>query len=74
MEVHGRFLHKNPYYYIRKKNECAESSYGRLVELTENSSRVVEDTTLIRDTFILNLLDYETQRDSGQNSNTHHYA
>ena len=45
------------------KEETVESFYGRLIEQTENCSLEDEETTLIRDTFIFNFLEHETQKE-----------
>ena len=37
--------------------------YGRLKEQAENCSLVDDETTPIRDTFILNMLDFDTQKE-----------
>ena len=47
----------------QQKGESVESFYGRLIELAENCSLGSEETTLIRDAFILNMLDHETQKE-----------
>ena len=44
------------------KGESVESFYGHLIEQAENCSLGDEETTLIRDTFILNMLDHDTQK------------
>ena len=46
-----------------KKGESVESCYGRLIELVENGTLGSEETTLIRDAFILNMIDHETQKE-----------
>ena len=46
----------------QQKDENVESFYGRLIEQSENCSIGIEETTLIRDAFILNMIDHETQR------------
>ena len=40
-----------------------ESFYGRLIELAENCNLGSEETTLICDAFILNMIDHETQKE-----------
>ena len=47
----------------QQKGESVESFYGRLIELAENCTLGSEETTLIRDAFILNMLDHETQKE-----------
>ena len=47
----------------QRKGESMESFYGRLIEQTENCSLGSEETTLIRDAFILNMIDHETQKE-----------
>ena len=47
----------------QQKGESVESFYGRLIELAENCNLGSEETTLIRDAFILNMLDHETQKE-----------
>ena len=47
----------------KQKRESVESFYGRLIEQRENCSLGDEQTTLIRDTFILNIQDLDTQRE-----------
>ena len=47
----------------QQKRESVESFYGRLIELVENCNLGSEETTLIRDAFILNMLDHETQKE-----------
>ena len=51
------------YSCTQQKRESVESFYGRLIELAENSTLGSEETTLIRDAFILNLIDHETQKE-----------
>ena len=46
-----------------QKGDSAESVYGRLIEQAENCSLGDEETTLIRDAFILNMIDQETQKE-----------
>ena len=48
-----------------------ESFYGRLVEQGENCSLGDEETTLIRDTFILNMIDSDTQKELLKETVTH---
>ena len=45
-----------------QKGESLESFYGRLIEQAENCSLGDEKTTLIKDTFILNMMDHDTQK------------
>ena len=45
----------------QQKSGSVESFYGRLIEQTENCSLGSGETTLIRDAFILNMIDHETQ-------------
>ena len=47
----------------QQKGESVESFYGRLIELAENCTLGSEETTLIHDAFILNMLDHETQKE-----------
>ena len=47
----------------QQKGESIESFYGRLIELAENCTLGSEETTLIRDAFILNMIDHETQKE-----------
>ena len=47
----------------QQKGESVESFYGRLIDLTENCTLGSEETTLIRDAFILNMIDHETQKE-----------
>ena len=47
----------------QQKGESVESFYGRLIELAENCTLGSEETTLIRDAFILNMIDHETQKE-----------
>ena len=47
----------------QQKGESVENFYGRLIELVENCNLGSEETTLIRDAFILNMLDHETQKE-----------
>ena len=44
-----------------KKWESVESFYGRLIEQAENCSLGDEETPLIRDSFMLNMQDHDTQ-------------
>ena len=46
----------------QQKGESIESFCGKVIAQTGNYSLGDEETTLIRDTFILNILDYETQK------------
>ena len=52
-------------FYSRKqqKGESVESFYGRLLEQGENRSLGGEETTLILDAFIQNMIDHETQKE-----------
>ena len=50
------------FYSCKQKGESVESFYGRLVELAENCTLGSEETTLIRDAFILNMIDHGTQK------------
>ena len=45
----------------QQKSESVESFYGHLIEQDENCSLGIEETSLIRDSFILNMIDHETQ-------------
>ena len=47
----------------QQKGESVESFYGRLIEQDENCSLGSEEPTLIRDAFILNMIDHETQKE-----------
>ena len=47
----------------QQKGESVESFYGCLIELAENCNLGSEETTLIRDAFILKMLDHETQKE-----------
>ena len=47
----------------QQKGESVKSFYGRLREQAENCSLGSEETTLIRDAFILNMIDHETQKE-----------
>ena len=47
----------------QQKRESVESFYGCLIELAENCTLRSEETTLIRDAFILNMTDHETQKE-----------
>ena len=47
----------------QQKGESVESFYGCLIELAENCTLGSEETTFIRDAFILNMLDHETQKE-----------
>ena len=52
------------FYSCKQQNgEPVESFYGRLIELAENCTRGSEETNLIRDAFILNMIDHETQKE-----------
>ena len=46
----------------QQKGESVESFYGRLIEQAENCSLGSEETTLIWDAFILNMIDHKTQK------------
>ena len=67
----GRIIHKNEKHtYDRfvffslkqKKGDSVESFYERLIEQAENFSLGDEQTTLIRDTFILNMPYQDTHK------------
>ena len=45
----------------KEKAESVESLYEHLIEQAENCSLGIEENTLIRDTFILNMQDHDTQ-------------
>ena len=47
----------------QQKGESVENFYGRLIDLTEKCTLGSEETTLIRDAFILNMIDHETQKE-----------
>ena len=47
----------------QQKGESVECFYGRLIEQAENCSLRNEETTLIRDSFILNMMDNETHKE-----------
>ena len=47
----------------QQKGESVESFFGRLIELAENCTLDSEESTLIRDAFILNMIDHETQKE-----------
>ena len=47
----------------QQKGESVESFYGRLIEQSENCSLGSDETSLIRDTFLLNMTDHETQKE-----------
>ena len=47
----------------QQKGESVESFYGRLIEQAENCSLGSEETSLIRDAFILNTIDHEAQKE-----------
>ena len=47
----------------QQKGESVESFYGRLIELAQNCTLGSEETTLIRDAFILKRIDHETQKE-----------
>ena len=47
----------------QQKGESVESFYGRLMEQAENCILSSEETTLICDAFILNMIDHETQKE-----------
>ena len=46
-----------------QRGESIESFKGRFIEHVEKPSLDNEETTLIRDTFILNMLDCQTQKE-----------
>ena len=58
------------YSYKLQKGESVESFYGRLIELAEDCTLVSEETTLIRNAFLLNMLDHETQKELWQMKET----
>ena len=58
--IYDRFVF---YSCKQQKGESVESFYGRLVEQAENCSLGSEETSLIRDAFILNMIDHETQKE-----------
>ena len=58
--TYGRFIFFSS---KQEKSESVESIYGRLIEQAENCSLGNEETTLIRDAFILNMRDNETQKE-----------
>ena len=47
----------------QQKGESVEGFFGRLIQQAENCSLGSEETTLIRDAFILNMIDHETQKE-----------
>ena len=47
----------------QQKGESVESFYGCLIEQAKNCSLVSEETTLIRDAFILHMINHETQKE-----------
>ena len=47
----------------QQKGESVESFYGRLIEQAENCRLGDEETTLIRDTYILNMQHHDTERE-----------
>ena len=47
----------------QQKGESVESFFARLIELAENFTLGDEETTLIRDAFILNMQDHDTLRE-----------
>ena len=47
--------------FKQQKGESVESFYGRLIEQAENCGLGDEETTLLRDAFILNMHDHDTQ-------------
>ena len=47
----------------QQKSESVESFYGRSIEQAENCSLGDEETTLIRDAFVLNMQDLDSQRE-----------
>ena len=69
----GRFLYKNEkkmtydrfvfHSCKQQKGESVESVYGRLTDQAKNCSLGSEETALIRDAFILNIIDHETQKE-----------
>ena len=56
--THDRFF----FFSSQQKGVSVENFYGRLIEQEENCSLGDEETTLIRDAFILNMQDHDTQR------------
>ena len=72
MESNGGFLNKVRnitydrfvfYSCKQQKGESVESFYGRLIDQAENCILGSEETSLIRDAFILNMIDHETQKE-----------
>ena len=52
------------FYSCKQQNgESVENFYGRLIELAEKCTLGSEETTLIRNAFILNMIDHETQKE-----------
>ena len=47
----------------QQNSESVESFYGRSIEQAENCILGSEETSLIRDAFILNMIDHETQKE-----------
>ena len=47
----------------QERGESVESFYGRLIEQAENCSLGSNETTLIREAFILNMIDHETHKE-----------
>ena len=47
----------------KEKGESVENFYGGLIEQSEKCSLGDGETTLIWDTFILNISDYDTQKE-----------
>ena len=56
---HERFV---SFSSMQQKGEPVESFYERLKEQLENCSLWEKETSLFRHTFILNMLDYDTQK------------
>ena len=50
-------------FHPNNKNRSVQKFYGRLIEQAENCSLGDEETTLIRDAFILYMIDHETQKE-----------
>ena len=47
----------------QQKGKSVESFYGRLIEQAKNCSLGSEETTIVRDAFIVNMIDHETQKE-----------
>ena len=73
MASNGGFHYKSEKYHVRpfclllcckqQKGESVESLYGHLIDQAEIYSLGSEETTVIRDAFILNMIDHETQKE-----------